>query len=224
MQKIAILYDASQAVLSTFELDEVLQQILVIARDYFHLQNVAILLLDKEKQELQPRCVIGWDPGMDKMRLSLEQGITGAAARQKRPIHCPDVTKDTKYVSSAKSTRSELAIPLMVRQEVVGVLDCQSERVDHFDPETIDLLTLFSTQASIALQNARLYSLERQRAAQLQAINAIAQQTTAVLDLEELMRKVCCLIQENFQVSHVSLFLRDENDLVLRAHHGTLTP
>ena len=51
MQKIAILYDASQAVLSTFDLDEVLRQILQIARDYFHLQNVAILLLDKEKQD-----------------------------------------------------------------------------------------------------------------------------------------------------------------------------
>ena len=75
----------------------------------------------------------------------------------------------------------------MVRDEVVGVLDCQSDHVDHFDSETIDLLTLFSTQASIALQNARLYSLEQQRARQLQAINAIAQQTTAVLDLEELL-------------------------------------
>ena len=52
MQKIAILYDASQAVLSTVELDEVLQQILLIARDYFQLQNVAIMLLDKESQEL----------------------------------------------------------------------------------------------------------------------------------------------------------------------------
>ncbi len=52
MQKIAILYDASQAVLSTFDLDEVLQRILVIARDYFHLQNVAILLLDKDTDQL----------------------------------------------------------------------------------------------------------------------------------------------------------------------------
>jgi diguanylate cyclase (GGDEF)-like protein len=223
MQRIAILYDASQAVLSTFELDEVLQQILVIARDYFHLQNVAILLLDKEKQELQPRCVIGWDPGMDKMRLSLEQGITGVAARQKRPIHCPDVTKDTQYVSSAKSTRSELAIPLMVRQEVVGVLDCQSENVNHFDNDTIDLLMLFSTQASMALQNARLYSLERQRARQLEVINAIAQQTTAVLDQEELLIKVCALIQQAFKVGHVSVLLRDDDGLILRASQGRFT-
>jgi nitrate/nitrite-specific signal transduction histidine kinase len=56
MQKISMLYDASQAVLSTFELDEVLQQILTIARDYFHLQNVAILLVDKE--ELYVRCQV----------------------------------------------------------------------------------------------------------------------------------------------------------------------
>ncbi|MGA7171262.1 MAG: sensor domain-containing diguanylate cyclase, partial [Candidatus Sulfotelmatobacter sp.] len=136
----------------------------------------------------------------------------------------PDVTKDSRYFCSAKSTSSELAIPLMVRDEVVGVLDCQSDRVDHFDSETIDLLTLFSTQASMALQNARLYSLEQQRARQLQAINAIAQQTTAVLDLEELLGRVCGLIQDAFRVSHVSLFLREDHDLVLRAHHGTLTP
>ena len=118
MQKIAILYDASQAVLSTFDLDEVLRQILVIARDYFHLQNVAILLLDKEKQELYPRCQIGWDAGHEGTRLQLDQGVTGAAARQKRPIYSPNVAQDPQYISSAQSTRSELAIPLMVRDEV----------------------------------------------------------------------------------------------------------
>src|SRR5215470_17853622 len=143
MHKIAILYDASQAVLSTFDLDEVLRQIVAIARDYFHLQNVAILLLDKEKQELHPGCVIGWDPGRETLRLPLHQGVTGAAARQKKPIYSPDVSLDPQYVSSAQSTRSELAIPLMVRDEVVGVLDCQSENLNHFDNDKIDLLTLF---------------------------------------------------------------------------------
>src|ERR1700691_3486877 len=222
MQKISILYDASQAVLSTFDLDEVLQQILTIARDYFHLQNVAILLRDKN--ELYVRCQVGWDEGHDKVRFPIGTGITGTAAQQKRPVYAADVTKDARYIQSAKNTRSELAVPLMVRDDVVGVLDCQSENLSHFDAETIDLLALFSTQASIALQNARLYSLERQRARQLQAINAIAQQTTAVLDLEQLLDRVCKLIQDAFRVCHVSLFLREDHDLVLRAHHGTLTP
>src|SRR5256884_2103675 len=226
MQKIAILYDASQAVLSTFELDEVLQQILIIARDYFRLPNVSILLLDKETNELYVRSQIGWDQKSDGVRVPIGTGLIGTAAKEKRPVYVPDVTKDPRYLPCSKKTASELAIPLMVRDEVVGVLDCQSENVDHFDSETIDLLTLFSTQASMALQNARLYSMERRRASQLEAINAIAQQTTAVLDLKELLSKVCSLIKHAFQVSHVSVLLKEgeEDDLFLRAHYGDLTP
>lgn len=224
MNKIAVLYDAGQAVLSTFDPDEVLQRILGIAHDFFHLRNVAILLLDQQTKQLYVRSQIGWAEGQDQLRLPLGHGITGAAALKKQPVYAPDVSKDDRYFCSAKATKSELAIPLMFNEEVVGVLDCQSDRIDHFDNETIDLLTLFSTQASIALQNARLYSLEQQRARQLQAINAIAQQTTAVLDLEELLTRVCELIQGAFRVSHVSLLLREEQDLVLRAHDGTLTP
>jgi diguanylate cyclase (GGDEF)-like protein len=224
MPKIAVLYDAGQAVLSTFDLDEVLQRILAIARDYFHLPNVAILLLDKEAQQLFVRSQVGWDDGQDVICLSVHEGITGAAASKKHPVYAPDVTQDARYICAAQSTRSELAIPLMVRDEVVGVLDCQSDQLDHFDHETIELLTLFSTQASIAIQNAHLYSLERKRARQLEAINTIAQQSTAVMELEELLIRVCSIIQQAFQVSHVSLFLREEGDLVMRAHQGTLTP
>lgn len=223
MEKIAFLYDAGQAVLSTFDLDEVLQRILAIARDYFRLPNVAILLLDKEARQLYVRSQVGWDAGKDKIYLGWNEGLTGAAVAKKQPVYAPDVSKDPRYICAAQSTRSELAIPLMVRDEVVGVLDCQSDRLEYFDQETIDLLTLFSTQASIALQNAHLYSLERQRARQLEAINTIAQQSTAVMDLEDLLARVCSVIQHAFQVPHVSLFLGEEGDLVLRAHAGTLT-
>ncbi len=223
MAKIAVLYDAGQAVLSTFDLDEVLQRILAIARDYFHLPNAAILLLDKEAEQLYVRSQVGWDFGKDKISLGWHEGITGASVLKKQPVYAPDVLKDPRYVCAAESTRSELAIPLMVRDEVVGVLDCQSDKPDYFDHETIELLTLFSTQASIALQNARLYSLERQRARQLEAINTIAQQSTAVMDLNDLLARVCSVIQRAFHVPHVSLCLRDEGDLILRAHEGRLT-
>ena len=224
MQKIAVLYDAGQAVLSTFDLDEVLSRILGIARDFFHLQKVAILLLDQDAQQLCVRSQIGWDQGKDKSCIGWHEGIAGAAVLKKQPVYAPDISQDSRYICCAQSTRSELAIPLMVRDEVVGVLDCQSERLNHFDHETIDLLTMFSTHAAIALQNARLYSLEQQRARQLQAINAIAQQSTAVIDLEDLLARVCSEIQRAFQVPHVSLWLREQGDLVLRAQQGSLTP
>jgi diguanylate cyclase (GGDEF)-like protein len=224
MSKMEVLYDAGQAVLSTFDLDEVLQRILAIARGYFQLRNVAILLLDNEAQQLCVRSQIGWDIGKDEISLGWHDGLTGAAVASREPVYAPDISKDSRYICSAQSTRSELAIPLIVRDEVVGVLDCQSDRLDHFDHETIELLTLFSTQASIALQNARLYSLERRRARQLEAINKIAQQSTAVMELEDLLIRACSVIHEAFQVAHVSMFLREDGDLIIRAHHGTLTP
>lgn len=224
MPRIAVLYDAGQAVLSTLDLDEVLQRILAIASDFFRLQNVAIRLLNKETQELCLRSHIGRDGTRPLDRIKVGEGITGAAALKKQPVYAPDVNNDSRYLCAVSSTRSELAIPLMVRDELVGVLDCQSDRPDHFDKETIDLLTLFSTQASMALQNAQLHALEQQRARQLQAINAVAQQCTAVLDLEELLARVCQLIQQSFQIEQVSLLLRDQDDLVLRAHHGKFTP
>ena len=167
MQKIAVLYDASQAVLSAPDLEGVLHQILIIARDYFHLQNVAILLLDEEKQELHVRCQIGWADSLAHMRLPLGSGITGAAAQQKRPIYVPDVSADPRYIPSSFKTCSEFAVPLIVQGAVAGVLDCQSDKPDYFESDTMDLLTLFSTQASIAIQNARLNALERRRAREL---------------------------------------------------------
>ena len=226
MQRIAILYDASQAVLSTFDLDEVLNQVLAIVRDYFHLQSGSIMLLDDESQKLVMRAHFSDGEGLlpDNFSVPFGKGIAGAAAKARRPIYSPDVTTDPRYIPHISTTRSELAIPLMVRDEVVGVLDCQSDLPAFFDNETVDLLTLFATQASIGLQNAKLYSMLQRRAAQLEAINAIAKRTTVEVELKELLDRLCTQLPQSFPVEHVAIFLRNEDgELILRALHGTLS-
>jgi diguanylate cyclase (GGDEF)-like protein len=223
MQRIAILYDASQAVLSTFDLDEVLNQVLAIARDYFHLQNGSIMLLDESSHSLFIRAQFGDCLTSSTFTVPFGKGITGTAAKARRPIYSPDVTTDPRYIPHSASTRSELAIPLIVRDQVVGVLDCQSDKPHFFDNETVDLLTLFATQASIGLQNAKLYSMLQGRAAQLEAINALAKRTTVELDLKELLDRLCTQLPQSFPVEHVAIFLRDEEGyLILRAQEGTL--
>jgi len=224
MQRLAILYDASQAVLSTFNLDEVLSRILGIVRDVFHLDKAAIMLLDPRTQELYVKTQFGWELGGETIRVPVGQGLSGTAAQSRKLVYAPDVSQDPRYIRPLAATRSELAIPLMVREEVVGVLDCQSNQLSFFGQETLELLQLFSAQASIALENARLYSLEQRRRAQLEAINAIAKQTTAVLEIGELLEQVCSLILQSFGGDHASVLLFEEDRLVLRAHRGKLTP
>jgi diguanylate cyclase (GGDEF)-like protein len=228
MQKVAILYDVSQAVLSTFDLDEVLSQILMIAQDYFRVENCAILLFDPSDQKLRVRKEFGGNRIALDVAIPLGRGIIGSAAKRKLPIYAPDVSKDSRYIKTFSETRCELAIPLVVRDEVYGVLDFQSVQLNYFDNDTIDLLTLFSTQASIALANARLYSDQQRQRAQLEAINAIADQISKTNELDDLLQKICSLIPEKFSVDHAVLILRegepDEERLLMRAHSGRLTP
>ncbi len=223
MQKIAVLYDASQT-LTASEPDEVLRRTLNIVRDYFQIETAAVLLLEDETQELVPNCHIGCEEIFDKARIAVGSGLTGTAAKVKRPIYSADVRKDARYLFPVAGCVSELVIPLMVGDSVVGVLDCQSDNLERFDRETIDLLTLFSTQVSMAFQSARLYTLEQERAAQLRAINAVAKQATSALDLDELLRSVCEVVQKSFPCDHSCVLLRDGEDLVLRAQRGTLIP
>jgi diguanylate cyclase (GGDEF)-like protein len=224
MQKISILYDASQAVLSTFRLDEVLARILDILGDYFQIEHRAILLLDPRSNTLRVHSHNGWLENAQRHSIPLGEGITGRAAAAKRPLYVADVSNFPGYIAGSPTTRSEFAIPLMVRDRVAGVLDVQSDQLDFLDNETQDLLTVFSTQASIAIHNAQLYALERRRATQLEAINAIARQTTNVLDVPELLTRVCTLALSAFGADHVSIMLAENDTLVLRANAGSLTP
>lgn len=224
MQRTAILYDASQAVISTFDLDEVLARILSILEQYFHLKHVAILLLDEHSGQLRVRSHTGWNDASLQTLLTVGAGLIGTAAQNKRPVYVADVSKDARYIKTIETTKSELAVPLIVREQVVGVLDCQSDQLNFFDPDTIDLLRIFSTQASVAIQNARLYSLEQRKAAQLEAINHIARQTTAVLDINELLGKVSSFVLQAFPVDHVAIYLKEADHFVFLEHRGHLTP
>jgi len=224
MQRVAILYDASQAVLSTFDLDEVLNQILAIVRDYFRLESGAVWMLDEDGRELRMRSSFGERNPEFAGRIAVGEGIAGVSARKRRPIYVPDVNEDRRYIGVFPGVRTELAIPLLEQQKVVGILSCHRPKVDAFDSETIDLLTLFAAQASIGIQNAKLYMLERRRARQLEAINTIAKQTTVELDLNEQLDRFCKQLPQSFDVDHVAVFLRDdEGQLVMHAQQGMLS-
>ena len=165
MQRVAILYDASQAVLSTFDLDEVLNQVLAIVRDYFHLQNGSIMLLDETSQRLcgsRPfwrLCAMPAD-----FWVPFGKGITGAAAKR-APIYSPDVTTDSRYIPIFLARDRNLRYPSWCAMKSSAYSIARATCPAYFDNETVDLLTLFATQASIGLQNAKLYSMLQRRAA-----------------------------------------------------------
>jgi diguanylate cyclase (GGDEF)-like protein len=223
MRELAVLQESTEMILSSMDVDTVLHQILLIVRNYFEATNCAVLLVDHSTHELYCRAQNGYPEQLTKdLRLKVgKDGISGWVAEHKMPLYVPDVAKEPRYILADASVRSELALPLLVRDEVIGVLSVSCDKLDFFSDDMIGLLALFAGQAAVAVENARLYSSERRRMRQIELINLIARSATAANDVEQLLSNLADLIEDTFDGTDVCMLLRDRDGrLVLRAYAG----
>ncbi len=148
-------------------------------------------MVEPRSGDLYGRMPAGPAGDLEPVFLRLGEGIAGSAAMLRDVVYAPDVSRDARYVATRAGTRSELAVPLMVNDEVIAVLDCQADQADFFDAAAIEQVRLFSQPAALALQNAQRYSREQRRRAQVEAVNAAARETTSVFELEQLLDRLC---------------------------------
>lgn len=227
IREVAVLQESTEMILSSTDVDTVLHQILLIVRNYFATANAAVFLVSPATQELYCRAHIGYNEAFtNPQQISADSESTIARVAHSRvPVYVPDTSKDPKHRTADPEIRSELALPLLVREEVIGVLSIGSEKPDSFTDEMIGLLTLFAAQAAVALENARLYSTERRRMRQIELIHLIARSAAAAHDLEQLLGNLADLIEDTFDDAEIAILLRDrEGRLLLRAHAGDIEP
>src|SRR5438105_10402373 len=155
---VSTLVEINHEITSILDLDELLQKIAELTNRIVPFEIFAIFLLDDPKQELYLRFAIGHPPEVVKnLRIKLGDGITGTAAMERKMIVVDDVRTYPRYIEAVKNTRSELAVPLVIQNRVVGVLDIQSPEPDYFREDQARMLSLLASQIAIAIQNARVY-------------------------------------------------------------------
>lgn len=214
-------------ILSSADLDTTLHQILLIVRNYFGIPNCAVFLVSPSGNELFCRAHYGYDEDVARRRRIHipDEGVTGWVAGNRAPLYVPDVRKEPRYLEGHPAVKSELALPLVVRDEIVGVLDIESDKLDYFTDDMIGLLALFAGQAAVALENARLYSTERRRMRQIELINLIARSATSASDIDQFLSMLADLIYDTFEGTDVCILLREpDGKLALRAHAGRQLP
>ena len=226
IRQLAVLQQATQMILSSMDLDTVLHQILLIMRNYFGASKCAVYLVDTTTNELFCRAQNGYDSEIMERRLRIgNEGIPGWVAHNRTPLYVPDVSKEPLHPGSDDSVRSELALPLLVREQTVGVLDLVSDKVAAFPGETVGLLSVFAGQAAIALENARLYSTERRRMRQIELINLIARSAAAANHIHQFLGTLAELMYDTFEGTEVVVVVCEpDGTLFLRAHAGTKEP
>jgi len=213
----------TEALNTTLDLRTLLNRTAELVRAAIPYRIFAIFLLDEHSQELRMRFQIGHTREAERIRIKVGAGIVGrvAASRQALLLNdvCDSANPDTAhYISANPAVRSELAVPLINKNKVIGVLDIESEQVGYFRREHLHLLEMTASRIGQAIQNARLYARVTRQAQALTVLNEIATELTSILDLDQLFERIGQLLRRliDFQMFTIMLLDRSGQRLVTR--------
>ena len=150
---------------SILDLNALLPKIINTMRELINYDAFSILLVDPDAKALRHLFSIRYDQRVNIDNIPLGKGITGAAAESREVVRVHDTAADPRYIASHPDIRSEVAVPLIVQDRVVGVMDLESDRVGYFTDDHVRTLTLLAPQVASSVENARLYKqlADRQR-------------------------------------------------------------
>jgi sigma-B regulation protein RsbU (phosphoserine phosphatase) len=168
---LALLYDISREFTSILDREELLRRVAQRLRKLVNYHAFSVMLWNEKSQLLES--VFGMryeDSVFSRMRLPLHQGITGTAAGERRTLRVNDVQADPRYIACdlGIGTRSELVVPLLLQDRLIGVLDLESSVPNAFTAEHERILATLGSYVAIALENARLYEDARVNQRRLQ--------------------------------------------------------
>ena len=202
--------EVADVVNATLNLDELLQHVAQLVQRMISYDIFAILLREPKSDVLRIRFSVGHPQEFaQKFRTRLGHGITGLAAQRGEAVLVNDVTAEPRYIEGVIGVRSELAVPLTVKNRVIGVLDIQAPQKDFFSPEHSRVLTLIASRIAIAIENARLYTRASQQAKLLTVLNEISRELTAILDLDVLFKRIGELLNRVIDYQMFSILLLD---------------
>ena len=142
---------------SILDLNDLLSKLISTMRDLINYDAFSILLVDHEAKALRHLFSVRYDQRVNTDNVPLGKGITGAAAETRAVVRVHDTAKDPRYIASHPDIRSEVAVPLIVQDRVVGVMDVESDRVGYFTDDHVRTLALLAPQVASSVENARLY-------------------------------------------------------------------
>ncbi len=182
-------FKATRAITSTLRLSELLETVMRLASEVARAEASALLLLDPATGELFFDVALGEKGGaIQQIRLKKGEGIAGWVAENRKPTVVNDVTKDPRWSQRADDkstfkTRAILALPMMVRDRLIGVVEVIN-RTDGapFNDVDVETLEAFAGQAAVAIENARLFESIRQEKEKMSTILAEMTEGTLLLD------------------------------------------
>jgi phosphoserine phosphatase RsbU/P len=180
-QAFETLAEIGRDVAAVLDVDELFARIAQSMRRLIDYRTFGIWLLNEERGELEVKLAVKYGDLVELKRIPLGEGLVGYAALHKEPVRVADVSQDPRYINVVPDVRSELAIPMMLKDRCIGVLDLESPELDAFTKRDVEILTVLASQAAVAIENARLYETVRANEVRLEKEMHFAQRVQAAL-------------------------------------------
>lgn len=211
------LLEVADAVNTTLDLNTLLQRVAEMLKRIIDYEIFAILLLNEKTQELRIRFQVGHPPEVaERICLKVGQGVTGQAVQRREAVLVNDLTTVQNVINITPGVRSELAVPLVAKNKVIGVLDVEAAKPNAFNEEHKRLLTLFASRIAAGIENARLYTRVSRQAKQLTLLTEISRELTSILQLDQLLKRVADLLTRIIDYEMFSILLLDPAGQVLQ--------
>jgi sigma-B regulation protein RsbU (phosphoserine phosphatase) len=211
------LLEVAAATSESLDLDRILANVASFVKEVIPYDLFAILLYSERRGGLTIRHSIGHrDEIVRSLVLPLGEGVTGAAAATRQPILVADVRSEPRYLSALDAVQSELAVPMLARGKLVGVIDLQSTRLNTYREQDRSLLQLIATRVAVSIDNARLYRRVDRQNRTLKTLSHLSQEFSSILDLDELLGKIAKIVHALVAFDAFSILLVDPELKVLR--------
>ena len=198
----------ADALNTTLDLNTLMHRVADLVRAVIDYRIFAILLVNDRTHELWMRFQTGHTADVERIRIKLGRGIVGQAALLRKSILVEDVHQVENYINANPDVLSELAVPLITKNKVIGVLDLQSEAPAFFTEAHQRLLELTASRMAIAIENARLYTRVSRQAQTLTVLHEISREITSILDPDDLLERIGILLKRviDFQMFTILLW------------------
>jgi sigma-B regulation protein RsbU (phosphoserine phosphatase) len=207
---IAYLMQLTDALNTTLDLQTLLGRTAELVRSVIHYRFFAILLVNDRTHDLRMRFQIGHKLEFERTRIPMGKGVVGQVAMTRQPLLINDVNASGNYIDANPEVRSELAVPLIAKNRLIGVMDLESDIAGSFQPEHLRVLTFTASRIATAIENARLYARVSRQAQTLEVLNEISIEIASILDLGPLLERVGQLLRRLIDYQMFSIMLLDE--------------
>lgn len=213
-EKLRLVNEIGKKINSILDLDHLLLEMVKSIKDTFHFYVVTIAVVEGDWVVVKKSYGAGkgsWISKISRLKIG-EEGIIGWVAKNGKPLLIPDVNSDPRYysVEELNQTKSELCVPIVSQEKVVGTLDVQSDKLNAFDQSDLELLQSIAAQISVALQNAGLYQGAENWIGQLEAVRNISNRLNKINDVKAIAATIVEETKKVIEFDNCRVYLVDE--------------